>query len=495
MMIRRNLFSLFVLSLVLSCAFAAEDSEKADESDKKEDEKTVSKRGVLHHYSDHGHVHPAIVSATHYHIPQPVPALAKFPVLHHHKPLLPVPVVPHFVPAAPALPPHYHITPGGASVTSFSINYPRVPLLPRPAFVPPVLAAAPPAILPHHHDHHPTFHHHQPSFHQHSAFVPHYHQHSAYAPHHHHSAYIPHHHHSAYLPHHHHSAYVPHHHHYTPYVPHQHYTPHYHPTFVAPKPIIPVAVPVPGIRQPKFPVFVNQKPFSSGFPTAYYPFASQAPSFVPVAVPATPQPVNPTVAVNPGTAQDTNMVQVTHETPQIPMPTQPTFVHQPTEQMPTMTSHGFRPMMMTPNPQPTHGFRPMMITPNPQPTQTTFTDKQPPYNYHAPAVPFNHDQSSSSNQLISGHGPMSSQLAHQLALYQQQQQQYAQPQQQYVQQQQHESRFKRSVPKKTELKPFHHFLDTFPYPAAAETFSQNYDSASNAGRYQGLSSYQVPINH
>jgi len=58
----------------------------------------------------------------------------------------------------------------------------------------------------------------------------------------------------------------------------------------------------------------------------------------------------------------------------------------------------------------------MMMTPQP-----TFTNKQPPYNYHAPAVPFP-DQPSSAN-VISGHGHMSGQLLQQLALYQQQQQQ------------------------------------------------------------------------
>jgi hypothetical protein len=112
--------------------------------------------------------------------------------------------------------------------------------------------------------------------------------------------------------------------------------------------------------------------------------------------------------------------------PQIPLPTQPSFVHQSTLQMPSMTSHGWRPMMMMTQHQQ-----------NPQTTQPTFTNKQPPYNYHAPATAFNHDQASSTNDIISGHGQMSSQLAHQLALYQHHQQQ----QQQYVQQQQ-ESKLK-----------------------------------------------------
>lgn len=36
--------------------------------------------------------------------------------------------------------------------------------------------------------------------------------------------------------------------------------------------------------------------------------------------------------------------------------------------------------------------------------------------------------------------------------------------------------------------------DSYPYPAAAETFNGPYDEPSNNGRYQGLSSYQVPLN-
>lgn len=376
-MTRRNCFGLLLLSLVISGAIAVDDKAKPDESDK-ENEKTVSKRGVLH-YATHGHVHPAVVSSTHYHLPS---AVGRYPVLHHHKPHW-SPAAPavhsHLIPTAPhvhshlvpAAHPHYHIVPGGASVTSYSVNYPRVPLLPRPvvpfyhkhipAYAPPVVVAAPPAIIPAVH-HHPNFHHHSP------------------------------------------------------------YVPHYHPTSVAPRPVA-----LPGIRHPKYPIYFQPKPFYTGFHHhQHVPIATPNPTFIPVAVPSQPQPAHPPTAIDSGTDLNSNFAPSTPQfIPQIPMPTQPSMVHRPTLQMPTMTSHGFRPMMM------------MMTTQNhhPQATQPTFTDKHPPYNYHAPSVAFNHDQPSSTNDIVSGHGQMSGQLAHQLALYQQQQ---------YIQQQQQESRLKQT---------------------------------------------------
>jgi hypothetical protein len=361
-MIRRNLFCFLVLSLVISCVIA-EETEESKVDDKK-DEKAVSKRGVLH-YSTHGHVHPAVVSATHYHLP---PAFARIPHHHHHHkhlvpiapPVLPVPPVfhKHFVPVAPppVIPaaPHFHIAPGGASVTSYSVNYPRVPVYQKPivpAFAPPVFTPAP-ALIPSYHHHHPSFHH--------SAFLPHYH----------------------------------------------------------PKPVISVAVP--GIRHPKYPVFYQpQRPVFGSFPSSYVPFATPTPTFVPVAVPSNPQPPPP--AANPGI--DSNYAPATQNHPQIPMPTQPTFV-----QMPTTA----------------HGWRPIIMMTQPHATQQTFTTNKHPnngYNYHAPSVAFNHhhrDQSSS-NDIISGHGQMSGQLAHQLALYHHQQQLIQQQTQQLIQQQQQES--------------------------------------------------------
>ncbi|CRK86842.1 CLUMA_CG000669, isoform B [Clunio marinus] len=280
-MVSRNFLVVFVISVVLHHAIAL--NEKVDKSEVK-DEKKVAKRGVLH-YSTHGHIHPAVVSASHYHLP---PAIAKYPLIQ--KPIFPVPVAPPVIaPAVHAVHPHYRLVPGGASVTSFNVNYPRYPLLARPLapFIPkPVIPAV----------HHPAA-----------------------------------------------------------------CGAHFHPTFVAPKPVVPVAVPYPGIhRHPKYPI-VFQKPVVGGFfPPQYVPLATPNPTFIPVAVPANPQPALPPIAVNPG------------------------------------------------------------------------------------------------------HGQMSGHLAHQLALYQHQQQQHQ---------------------------------NNFPYPAAAETFHQNYDHASNDGQYHGLSSYQVPIHH
>jgi hypothetical protein len=433
-MIRKSLCRLLVLSLVISCAIASEDnvdnvdeSPKIDDSDKKDEnvsDKTVSKRGVFH-FSTHGHPQQTLVSATHYTIPQAVHkqfvphvhAHAHVPHVHSHVPhvhatiphvhSLPaavphvhahvqphihtVPQVhshvqPHFhsVPHVHSVPqlhshiqPHFHsvphlssvphvhspaiipaqpafipapspgfrLVPGGASVTSYSVNYPRFR-----QFVP---AYAPPAIVPglHHHHQHPVF---------------------------------------------------------APAAPHYH-SPGVIPTYAAPKPLIPVAVPFPGIRHPKYPVFINQpRPQFSGFNPQFVPFATPTPTFVPIPVPSQPQPQIPTS----GMGQDSNLVPATQEFPQLHMPTPPTFV-QPT--MPTISSHGWRPiMMMTQHHNQHHNH-------HPQSTRPTFTNKYPPYNYHAPAMPLNHEPPSSSN-VISGHGQMSSQLAQQLALYQQQQQ-------------------------------------------------------------------------
>lgn len=320
-MSQRNLFNLLLLSLLISFAIAEVVNEETKNKSEVKDEKTVSKRGALH-FSHHGHhAHPAIVSASHYHLP---PAFVKYPV-NIHKPLLPLPVGPQFIPAPPVVPPHYHIVPGGASVTSYSVNYPRWPrpAVPRP-YVP---IATPAAVFPAYHHHH----HQQPSFHQYSPYVPHYHA----------------------------------------------------PTFIAPKPVIPVAIPFPGIRFSKLPVFFNQpRPVFTQSPSQFIPVAHPHPTFLPIPVPSNPQPPHS------GFGHGTHLVPVTQDYPQIPSPTQPTFVHQ-------------------------HGWQPM--------TQPTFTNKHPPYNYHAPAVPFNHEEST--NDVISGQGQVSSQLIHQLALYRNQQQQ------------------------------------------------------------------------
>jgi hypothetical protein len=123
----------------------------------------------------------------------------------------------------------------------------------------------------------------------------------------------------------------------------------------------------------------------------------QQPSFMQPTLTIPPQPTRPTFADRP---------LFMPQNPSPIAPTRPTFSQQPSLHIPPMTS-GMRPIVM--------------MTHRPQPTQPTFTNKAP-YNYHAPAVPFNHNQASSANNgQISGHGQMASQLMQQLALYQQQQ--------------------------------------------------------------------------
>lgn len=464
-MVGNNFFGILVLCFMIGCAIASDDGAQ-DNSVPKKDEKTITKRGIFH-YGTHGHAHPAIISSSHYHLPPSVkfPVVAKFP--HHHKHILPIPVAPHVLPLPQ---PHYHITPGGASVTSFNVNYPRVPFIQKPiAFAPPVLAPTP--IFP------------QPTF----VAVPHQH-------------------------HHHSPAFVP--------ALHQHQSlpdcaPYYPPTFLAPKPIIPVAVPFPGIRQPKFPVFVapkpvfgHQKPVYSGFPQ-FLPVASPAPTFLPVPIPSDHHhhQENIPAALNSGSSHQINQ-PVTHVPSQIPIPTQTTFEQTPTQstfyqyqssqQLPAMTSQGWRPAMMT-----HHSHH------NLQPTQSTISsDIFPPYNYHASPIPMtvSFNRAPTMNDLVSGH-TMSSQLAQQLALYQHQQALLQQHHQHHEHHQNHEQHgkfltnhkllfisigsFKRKL---FTVRPFFFILKEFPYPADAETFHQNYDPASNNGRYQGLSSYQVPIH-
>lgn len=128
--------------------------------DKKiESEKSVSKRGILHlnihgHHihtpnrhvhainipTPHIHVAPHVHHVTpHFHIPTPHVhhhVIPKVPVVH--KPVVPV------IPTTP-----YHIHHGGATVTSFNVNYPKYPVV--KSFVPAV-------IPPHHHGFYPHFH-------------------------------------------------------------------------------------------------------------------------------------------------------------------------------------------------------------------------------------------------------------------------------------------------------------------------------------------------
>jgi hypothetical protein len=228
------------------------------EEAQKSDDKTVSKRGILHlnihghHLTPHAHhIHPHVhlasphhhnhVQVPHFHLPTPHVHhhVGKIPVFH--KPIVPL-LPPPVIPTTP-----YHIHHGGATVTSYNLNYPRIPLVPK-AIVPAVF---------------PAFHHH--------AFVPHHHHHGILP----HSNIIPHTH--SILPHHHHHAAV---------------YPHFHVN----KPIIPVAVP--GIRAPTYlppkPTFVHSKP-----------------QFVPIPIPNLPSESTP-IAFNPAGSENVPSCTTNH---------------------------------------------------------------------------------------------------------------------------------------------------------------------------------------
>lgn len=228
-MVRNSFLNIFLTFLLFHCAYGDEDKVEI-----KNDEKSVAKRGILH-LNIHGHhlhtptphLHAAtphfhVATAPHYHFNSP----------HvHHLPIVPkIPVI-----QRPVIPP-YHIHHGGATVTSFNVNYPKYPFVHK---------AIVPAVFPgfHHHNHH--------------AFVPHTHHHGI----------LPH---SHTVPHTH--SILPHHHHHIA------------------KPLIPIAVPYPGIRVQKYPVFVHSKP-------QFVPsFEHPTHSFIPIPIPteaATPVQINP----------------------------------------------------------------------------------------------------------------------------------------------------------------------------------------------------------
>jgi hypothetical protein len=247
----RNNFVKIILALLLLQYVCCEDV--------KSDEKSVSKRGILHlnihghHLTPHSHIHPHVHLASphnHVHVAAATPHFhLASPHVHHHVPFVPkIPVFhkPHVHLLQPPVTP-YHIHHGGATVTSYNVNYPRIPLVPK-AIVPAVI---------------PSYHHH--------AFIPHHHQH-AFIPHHYNHGILPH---SHVVPHTH--SILPHHHHAAAY-------PHYHVN----KPIIPVAVP--GIRAPKFPTYLPPKPV----------FVHSKPQFVPIPLPSESSaiPFNPTGSEN-----------------------------------------------------------------------------------------------------------------------------------------------------------------------------------------------------
>ncbi|KAL7018645.1 hypothetical protein ACKWTF_010846 [Chironomus riparius] len=418
-MVRKSAYGVFLIFIILINNGYAEEKEEVKDEKPKSDDKTVSKRGILH-FGIHGHPHVHGVPF----VPK-IPVITKVPTFI--KPaVLPAPVIP----TTP-----YHLTHGGATVTSYNANYPRVPIYTKTVIPPayPFLPAIPHnhhhGLIPHSHHHGLIPHSHHLGFDLHHGYdhhhlaglFPHNHHHHHLAGlfphnHHHHSLY-PHHHHSLY-PHHHHSLYP---HHHNPAYPHVHIS----------KPIVPVAVPVPEYHHHKIPVFYPSKPVFSK--------PEFNPTFVPIPVPSNPQP-NPTViTVNPGISSSTNHninhINLYPKTQQTPI--------QPIQNHHHQNSQG--------------NWQPIL-----KPTQATITDNCTPYNYHAALKSSSSSTSNNSvqtNNFVSGQGPS---MAQQFAHYQQQQ---------YL----------------------HDQHNSYPYPAAAETFSQNYEAPSNNGNYHGLSSYQVPL--
>ncbi|CAH1729907.1 unnamed protein product [Chironomus riparius] len=258
-MVRKSAYGVFLIFIILINNGYADEKEEVKDEKPKSDDKTVSKRGILH-FGIHGHPHVHGVPF----VPK-IPVITKVPTFI--KPaVLPAPVIP----TTP-----YHLTHGGATVTSYNANYPRVPIYTK-TIIPPAYPFLPAIPHNHHHGLIPHSHHH--------GLIPHSHHHGFDLHHgydHHHLAGLfphNHHHHSLY-PHHHHSLYP---HHHNPAYPHVHIS----------KPIVPVAVPVPEYHHHKIPVFYPSKPVFSK--------PEFNPTFVPIPVPSNPQP-NPTViTVNPG---------------------------------------------------------------------------------------------------------------------------------------------------------------------------------------------------
>lgn len=381
-MVRKSIYGVFLILMLISSGYAQEKEEVKKEEENgqtsKSDEKTISKRGIFH-LGIHGHpivphVHPVVSK---------IPVITKIPTVV--KPIIPA-VLP--APVLPTTP--YHITHGGATVTSLNVNYPRVPIFTK-TIIPPALPVLP--TFPHHH-HHGLIHDHH---HSHiGGFFPHYH-------HHHHSLFphhdFHHHHLNPFFPHDHH-----HHHHLKPFFPHDHHHHHLSPFFPhvhAAKPIVPIAVPVPGIRHPKLPVYIPQKPLFVNPPKH-----DLNPAFIPIPVPTNPQPASPTViTVNPGISSTTSHNNNHNNQNHINLfPT--------TQQTPIQSFENHQNSQGNWNP----------IVMQTRPIQSSVTENCPPYNYHAalksPASSLSNN-SPQTNNFISGQGPS---MAQQFALYQQQQQ-------------------------------------------------------------------------
>jgi hypothetical protein len=210
-------------------------------------------------------VHPPVVQTPTV-IHQHTPTVVQAPTFIQHRPVVQpafpaLPVVPSFAPVAPptvfkrpasVIP--FTIVPGGASVSSYAVNFPRYPFIQRtPHLLPvpkPILPAVAPApVLPSAVPVGPTI-----------------------------------------LP-------------YAPLPP-----PQFLPAPIPTKPIIPVAIPFPGIQKPKIPLIIDNKPI---FQNEFYPSAIGGvnPQFVPIPVPAHPTDSGNTNANQPTTQNQLQFAQ------------------------------------------------------------------------------------------------------------------------------------------------------------------------------------------
>lgn len=293
----------------------------------------VQTPSVVHHHQSPSIVHSP--SFVHQHAPtfvQPAPTfIQQTPTFVQPAPLPTFPAIqPPVLVKKPIVP--YHIAPGGATVTSYAVNYPRFPFLPRsPHYIPPVaipaskpiIPVAPAPILPFHGPvAGPTI----------LPFAP--------AP-----------------------------------------PPQFIPATLPTKPIIPIAVPFPGIQKPKIPILINDRPVYPGL----IPFGQVNPQFLPIPVPETPstqesgtnhnlQPTQAShVTITPQTTTYFTTTQHNVADTWCPIsptlsPTQPTFTTvQPSKQ----TSY------LPPNPSPSNpNYLNNMILGNPNPNQLQSTPSQ-----------------------------------------------------------------------------------------------------------------------
>lgn len=403
---------------------------------------------------------PVVVHSPPAIFPAPRPALVPA-----HQPAL-VPISPPIV-HKPAVHP-FTITPGGATVTSYSVNYPRFPIVHRvPHFLPvpeapkPIVPAFPlsPTPLPFAPIPGPAF-----------PFNP--------------NPFLP-----APGP-----TIVP----FPPLPPPQVFT----------KPIVPVAIPFPDIQKPKIPVIIHNKPIFPGgvfSSNGLIPIGQVHPQFLPIPVPQNPQ-----------SASDSGINNQQHETNKF-TPTSQTMTVTMTPQSSTMLS--------TSSTHSSDSWRPVQPTPS---TSTAHMNKPSP-TYLPPHMSMTPSEVSSLNMNAlllgttsnNGNAPTPSQLHfaqlqnhfQQQLLHQQQQQQ---EQFQQLQHFQSESKLTESKNHFDFLFHFNGFLELefsfllfvtnfvdlsacdFYYYFSdqqdyqTENLNLNYDTPSNNGHYQGPTSYEVP---